>query len=135
MPMVNVAQFIFLGKLFLRDSFFHRIRSASWIGKLGNDSTGSYLSSTKMWDGHLEYSLFVMCFRFLISWASEYETSPNATLWVANTDPFAVRGLKNFGYWEVPYLLKSDNGPPFIAEVIREIYNSMGVSDWLTPSH
>ena len=43
------------------------------IFDLNNDSTESDLSSTKMCDGHMEYSLFVMGFRFLISWASEYE--------------------------------------------------------------
>ena len=36
--------------------------------------------------------------------------------------------LKHFGRFGAPYQLRSDNGPHFIAEVIREFLHLIGVS-------
>ena len=45
----------------------------------------------------------------------------------------SARGLlKHFGRFGAPHQLRSDNGPHFIAEVIREFLYLVGVSHTLT---
>ena len=61
------------------------------------------------------------------------------TCWVElyyTTDATALSAveclLKHFGRFGAPHQLRSDNGPPFIADVIREFLHLIGVSHTLT---
>ena len=50
----------------------------------------------------------------------------------ATASSAAERLLKHFSRFEAPHQLRSDNGPHFIADVIREFIHLVGVSHTLT---
>ena len=50
----------------------------------------------------------------------------------ATASSAAERLLKHFSRFEAPHQLRSDNGPHFIADVIREFLHLIGVSHTLT---
>ena len=66
------------------------------------------------------------CHRRYFHWVESYHTTDATALSAAECL------LKHFGRFGVPHQLRSDDGPHFIADVIREFLYLIGVSHTLT---